>query len=96
MGLWFLALGIILAAVAVVSLAGRNSRPAQPQHGFAEVLAARLVVIVIVTAAAAVAKITVGVLAAFATGVVGVLVAIAILERTGYAGRFPPIARKRR
>jgi hypothetical protein len=94
-GLWFLALGIILAMVAVSILATRTSRPAQPQHGIAANLAARLAVIVIITAAAAAANIALGGLAAFATGLVGVLLAIVVLVRTGYAGPIVPITRPR-
>ena len=95
MELWLAALVIIVALVAVGTVIARTWRPQKPDHGLGPVLAIRLVAIVVVTALVAAARIAVGPLAAAVTGVVGVLVAIAVLILTGYA-RIPPFSRTRR
>jgi hypothetical protein len=93
--LWFATLVIIVAMVAVGAVVARAWRPQEPDHGLGPVLAARLVAIVVVTALVVAARIAVGPTAAAVTGVVGVLVAIAVLILTGYA-RIPPFSRTRR
>ncbi len=95
MELWLAALVIIVAMVAVGTIVARTWRPQQPQHRLGPVLAARLVAVVIVTALAAAAKIAAGPLAAFAVALAGVLIAIVVLIRMGYA-RTAPITRTRR
>jgi hypothetical protein len=95
MELWLAALVIIVAMVAVGTVVGRTWRPQGPHHSLGPVLAARLVAVVIITALAAAANIAAGPLAAFAVALVGVLIAIMLLIRTGYA-RTAPIARTRR
>ena len=92
--LWLATLVIIVATV-VGAIVARASRPHERDHGLGPVLAARLVVLLVVTALVIAARIAVGPLAAAVTGVVGVLVAIAVLTVTGYA-RIPPISRTRR
>lgn len=95
MELWFVTLVIILALVVVGALITRRWRPEAPPQALGQVLAARLVAVVSVTALVIVAKLAAGALAAAVTGLVGVLVAIVLLIWTGYA-RIPPIARTRR
>ena len=95
MELWLAALVIIVAMVAVGTVVARTWRPQGPHHGLGPVFAARLVAVVIVTALAAAARIAAGPLAAFAVALAGVLIAIVLLIRTGYA-RTAPIARTRR
>ena len=95
MELWIATLVIIVAMVAVGAVVARAWRPQEPDHGLGPVLAVRLVVVLVVTALVAAARIAVGPLAAAVTGVAGVLVAIAVLIVTGYA-RIPPISRTRR
>jgi hypothetical protein len=92
MELWLAALVIIVAMVAVGTVVARTWRPERPQHGLGPVLVARLVAVVIVTALAAAARIAVGPLAAFVVALAGVLIAIVLLIRTGYA-RTGPSAR---
>jgi hypothetical protein len=93
--LWLTTLVIIVVMVAVGALVARAWRPLEPDHGLRRVLAARLVVVLVVTALVVAARIAVGPLAAAVTGVAGVLVAIVVLILTGYA-RIPPISRLRR
>jgi Kef-type K+ transport system membrane component KefB len=89
---------IIVVMVAAGALVARAWRPQEPDHGLGHVPAARLVVVLVVAALAVAARIAVGPLAdssGAVTGVVVVLVAIAVLILTGYA-RIPPISRTRR
>ncbi len=95
MELWLATLVIIVAMVAVGAAATRAWRPQEPDHGLGPVLAARLVVVLAVTALVIAARIAVGPLAAALMGVVGVLLAIVVLIVTHYA-RIPPIPRTRR
>ena len=95
MELWLATLVIIVVIVAVGALVTRAWRPQQPAHALGPVLAVRLVVVLVVTALVIAARLAVGPLAAAVTGVVGVLIAIAVLILTGYA-RIPPISRTRR
>lgn len=83
MELWLVILVVIGAMTAVGTIVARRG---QPKRSLRSLLAGRLVVIVIVTALVAIAKIEVGTLAAAVTGVVGVAVAIVLLVRAGYAG----------
>jgi hypothetical protein len=94
MELWLASLVIIVGMVAVGTVVTRGRRPPDPEHGLVPVLAARLVVVLVVTALVVAARIAVGPLAAAATGVAGVLVAIVVLIATGYA-RIPPVSRTR-
>ncbi|MCJ7709620.1 MAG: hypothetical protein MUQ32_02210 [Chloroflexi bacterium] len=94
MELWLATLVIIVAVVAIGAVVARAWRPQEPDHGLGPVLAARLVVVLVVTALVIAARVAVGPLAAAVTGVVGVLIAIAVLIVTGYA-RIPPIPRTR-
>jgi hypothetical protein len=87
MELWLVTLVVILAMATVGTVVARRG---QPQRSLGSLLAGRLVVIVVVTALVAIAKIEVGPLAAAVTGVVGVAVAIVLLVRTGYAGSIFP------
>jgi antibiotic biosynthesis monooxygenase (ABM) superfamily enzyme len=93
--LWLAALVCIVAMVAVGTVVARTWRPQRPQPGLGPVLALRLVVVLVVTALVVAAKLAAGPLAAAVTGVAGVLVAIVVLNLTGYA-RIPPISRTRR
>ena len=93
--LWLATLVIIVAVVAVGAVVARAWRPQEPDHGLGPVLAARLVVVLVVTGLVVAARISVGPLAAAVTGVVGVLIAIVLLIMTGYA-RIPPFSRSRR
>jgi hypothetical protein len=93
--LWLAALVCIVAMVAVGTVVARTWRPQRPLQGLGPVLAVRLVVVLVVTALVVAAKLAAGPLAAAVSGVVGVLVAIVLLNLTGYA-RIPPIARKHR
>ena len=93
MELWLTTLVIIVAMVAVGAVVTR-ARTQEPGHALGPVLVARLVVILVVTALVIAARVAVGPLAAAVTGVVGVLIAIAVLILTGYA-RIPPISRTR-
>lgn len=95
MELWLATLVIIVATVAVGAIVTRASRPHERVHGLGPVLAARLVVVLAVTALVVAARIAVGPLAAAVTGVVGILIAIVLLIVTGYA-RIPQFARTRR
>ena len=90
MELWPVTLGAIVAMAAVGTVVARRRQPDEPQHGLGALLAARLAVVVIVTALVAVARIEVAPLAAAATGIAGVAVAIVLLIRTGYAGSIFP------
>jgi hypothetical protein len=92
---WLATLVVIVAMVAVGATVTRAWRPQEPDHGLGPVLAARLVVVLVVTALVVAARIAVGPLAAAVSGVVGVLAAIAVLILTGYA-RIPPFSRTRR
>jgi hypothetical protein len=94
MELWLTTLVIIVVMVAVGAVVARAWRPQEPDHALGPVLAARLMVILVVTALVVAARLAVGPLAAAVTGVVGVLVAIVVLIVTGYA-RIPPISRTR-
>jgi hypothetical protein len=87
MELWLVTVVVILAMATVGTVVARRG---QPQRSLGSLLAGRLVVIVVVTALVAIAKIEVGPLAAAVTGVVGVAVAIVLLVRTGYAGSIFP------
>jgi hypothetical protein len=91
---WLATLVIIVAMVAVGAVVARAWRPQEPDPGLGPVLAARLVVVLVVTALVVAARVAVGPLAAAVTGVVGVLAAIVLLVVTGYA-RIPPISRTR-
>jgi hypothetical protein len=95
MELWPATLVVIVALVVVGAVVARAWRPQEPDHGLGPVLAVRLVVVLVVTALVVAARVAVGPLAAAVTGVVGVVVAIAVLIVTGYA-RIPPISRTRR
>ncbi len=95
MELWLATLVIIVAMVAVGAVVDRVWRREEPDHGLRPVLAARLVVILVVTALVVAARLAAGPLAAAVTGVVGVLIAIVVLILTGYA-RIPPLSRTRR
>lgn len=90
MELWLVTLAAIVAMAAVGTVVARREVPKGAQRSLGSLLAGRLVVIVIVTALVAVARIEVGPLAAAATGVVGVAVGIVLLVRTGYAGSIFP------
>jgi hypothetical protein len=92
--LWLTTFVIIVAAVAVGAVVARAWRPQESDHRLGPVLAARLVVVLVVTALVVGARIEVGPTAAAVTGVAGVLVAIAVLILTGYA-RIPWFSRKR-
>ena len=76
---------IIVAMVAVGAVVTRARTSQEPGHALGPVLAARLVVILVVTALVVAARVAVGPLAAAVTGVVGVLIAIVLLILTGYA-----------
>ena len=94
MELWLATLIVIVALVAVGSVIARGWRSQGPEHGLGPVLAARLVVVLVVTALVIAARVAIGPLAAAVTGVVGVLLAIVMLILAGYA-RIPPISRPR-
>ena len=74
-----------MAAVAMVV-----ARRGQPERSLRALLAGRLLVIGIVTALVAIAKVEIGSVAAAVTGLIGVAVAIVLLVRTGYAGSIFP------
>jgi antibiotic biosynthesis monooxygenase (ABM) superfamily enzyme len=92
--LWLAALVCIVAMGAVGTVVARTWRLQRPQPGLGPVLALRLVVVLVVTALVVAARIAVGPLVAAVTGVVGVLVAIVVLNLTGYAP-IPLISRTR-
>jgi hypothetical protein len=90
MELWLVTLVAIVAMAAVGTVVARRRQPDAPRRSLASLLAARLLVIVIVTVLVAVARIEVGPVVAAATGLVGVAVAIVLLIRAGYAGSIFP------
>ena len=83
MGLWLLTLALIVVVVALGVVASRR----QPisERSLVSQIGLRVLGIVVVTAAVAVAKINVGPVAAAATGVVGVAAMVWILLATGFA-----------
>jgi hypothetical protein len=85
--LWLVTLVAIIAMAAVGTVVARRG---QPGRSLGALLAGRLLVIVIVTALVAIAKVEIGSLAAAVTGLIGVAVAIVLLVRTGYAGSIFP------
>jgi hypothetical protein len=87
MELWLVTLVAIIAMAAVGTVVARRG---QPERSLRALIAGRILVIVIVTALVAIAKVEIGSLAAAVTGLVGVAVAIVLLVRTGYAGSIFP------
>lgn len=83
---WLVAVAAILAMVAIGTIVARRREADGPRRSLAALLAARSIVVVLVTALVAVTKVEFGSLAAAAAGVVGVAVGLVILIRTGYAG----------
>lgn len=82
---WFIALAAIFAMAAVGAAMVRRRGVASPPRSMAALLGVRLLVIVIVTALVAIARVEVGSLVAAAVGLLGVAVGIIVLIRTGYA-----------
>ena len=92
MGLWFVTLSLILAIVAARIVVTHRSQPIRPIDSPRQNLIGRLVANVVVTAVIALVAITLGSLAAAVKGVVGVLIAVVVLIRTGYNGPIVPTA----
>jgi hypothetical protein len=84
-GLWLATLLIIVAMVVIATVIARSQPPQVPGHSLGQVLAARVLVILVVTFLVASAAVEAGPLAAAMTGVIGVFVGIVLLLRTGYA-----------
>jgi hypothetical protein len=87
MELWSVTLVAIIAMTAVGAVVARRG---QPERSLRALIVGRLLVIVIVTALVALAKVEIGSLAAAVVGLIGVAVAITLLIRTGYAGSIFP------
>jgi hypothetical protein len=81
MELWLTTLVIIIVMVAIGAVVARAWRRQEPDHGLGPVLAARLVVVLVVTALVVPARIALGPRAAAVTGVVGVLIAVVLLTQ---------------
>jgi len=84
MGIWFVALTLIIVLVVAGTIATRRRWP-EATHDWPVLIAVRIAGIVLVTAAVIVAARAAGPLAAAVTGVLGVALLIWVLGRTGYA-----------
>jgi len=87
MELWLVTLVAIITMAAVGTVVTRRG---QPERSRRALIAGRLLVIVIVTALVALAKVQIGSLAAAVSGLIAVAVAIVLLIRTGYGGSIFP------